>query len=184
MVTICASCFMSEHRTLPTVYLHVKRTVRTSTGTTCANNACEHSLSSVQQLCQTSAGNRQTVQYCVCKHYFWVYKMWGTMWQNVYDVFIILGHYFIWQFTSLLSLRWFPVMARSEVFTALHICHESGSTCLDQHTAVNVMFLLTVFSQKVLKVFPSAHRHDSHLTNTLFIARYKYYRLNELMEKE
>lgn len=60
MVTICATCLVSQHCTFPTVYLHVKQTARTSTGTMCANNACGHSLSNVQQLCQTSTGNRQT----------------------------------------------------------------------------------------------------------------------------
>jgi len=62
--------------------------------------------------------------------------------------------------------------------------HESRSTHLVQHNAVNIMFLHIIFLQKVLKVFPSAHRHDSHLTRTLFIARYKFYRVSELMEKE
>jgi len=75
-------------------------------------------------------------------------------------------------------------MASNEVLNALHICHELGSTHLVQHTAVNVMFLLTIFLQMVLKVYPSAQRHDDpHLTNTLFIARYTFYRLSELMEK-
>jgi len=74
-------------------------------------------------------------------------------------------------------------MATSEALTPIHICHEPGSTHLVQHTAVNITFILTIFLQKVLKVFPSAHRHDLHLINTLFIARCKFYRLSKLMEK-
>jgi hypothetical protein len=175
---------VSEHCTLPTVYLHVKQTARTSTGT-CANTACGHSLSSVQQLCQTSAGNRQTnspmlfvstirnwhctllflsvqnVRHHVTKCVWYIYNT-GTL-------FYLIIH--------IITFTQFHAMASSEVLTALHICHESESTCLVQHTAVNVLLLLSVFLQKVLKVFPSAHRHDSHLTNTLFIACYKFYRI-------
>ena len=62
--------------------------------------------------------------------------------------------------------------------------HESVSTHLVQHTVVNIMFLHTIFLQKVLRIFPSAHRYDSQLTNTLFIACYKFYRLSELMGKK
>jgi len=45
----------------------------------------------------------------------------------------------------IITFTHFHVMASSEVLIALHICHGSGSTCLVQHTAVNVLVLLTVF---------------------------------------
>jgi hypothetical protein len=64
MVTICATCFMSEHCNLPTECIYVSSGLFIPVT---APRALTYSLSSVHQLCQTSAGNRQTVQCSVCK---------------------------------------------------------------------------------------------------------------------